>query len=109
MFPNVRLLIGTLFIALLVLSCEFGVFAAMRVNREPLSRLTSESAPLQLVAGNNAPQPMPISSSAPLNAPANAAHTQTGNATAELPAAQAIEHGGGALAPADNDGAVGKV
>lgn len=54
MFPNVRLLIGTLFIAVLVLSCEFGVFAALRVSREPLSRLTAESAPLQLAAGQNA-------------------------------------------------------
>jgi nicotinate-nucleotide--dimethylbenzimidazole phosphoribosyltransferase len=54
MLPNVRLLIGTLFIAVLVLSCEFGVFAALRVSREPLSRLTAESAPLQLAAGNSA-------------------------------------------------------
>ena len=91
MFPNVRLLIGTLFIALLVLSCEFGVFAALRVNREPLSRLTSESAPLQLVAGKNALRPVPISWSTPLNAP--------------LAAAQAVEHKVEALALANNDGA----
>ena len=70
MFPNVRLLIGALFITILVLSCEFGVFAALRVNREPLSRLTSESAPLQLVAGKNAAPAVPISWSAPRNAQA---------------------------------------
>ena len=60
MFPNVRLLIGALFITILVLSCEFGVFAALRVSREPLSRLTSESAPLQLVPGKNAPPAVPV-------------------------------------------------
>ncbi len=71
MFPNVRLLIGALFITVLVLSCEFGVFAALRVNREPLSRLTSESAPLQLIAGKNAPAAMPISWSGPRDAQAH--------------------------------------
>lgn len=81
MFPNVRLLIGALFITVLVLSCEFGVFAALRVNREPLSRLTSESAPLQLVAGKNAPPAMPISWNA-------AGGTQTGAIAAEVPVSQ---------------------
>lgn len=66
MFPNVRLLIGTLFIALLVLSCEFGVFAALRVSREPLSRLTAESASLQLIAGRNAPAAIAMPWAAPV-------------------------------------------
>lgn len=105
MFPNVRLLIGALFITVLVLSGEFGVFAALRVNREPLSRLTSQSAPLQFAAGKNAPRAVPVSWSAPLNAPAPAGNTQTGNATAELSAADAVEHKAEALAPS-NDGAV---
>src|SRR6185312_15961541 len=88
MFPNIRLLIGTLFIALLVLSCEFGVFATLRVNREPLNRLTSESAPLRLVAGNNASRPVPISWSPSLNVPAPAIDTSAGIAIVGVPAAQ---------------------
>jgi hypothetical protein len=66
MFPNVRLLIGALFIAVVVLSCEFGVFAALRVNREPLNRLTAEGAPLQRAAGNSAQPAVTISWATPL-------------------------------------------
>ena len=50
MFPNVRLLIGAMIASVVVLSCGFGVFAAFRVNHEPLARLPSVTAPVQLVA-----------------------------------------------------------
>jgi hypothetical protein len=50
MFPNVRLLIAAIIVSVVALSCGFGVFAALRVNREPLARLPSAAPPLQLVA-----------------------------------------------------------
>jgi len=106
MFPNVRLLIGALFITVLVLSCEFGVFAALRVNREPLSRLTSESAPLQLVAGKNAALAVPISWSAPRNAQTATDGMQTGAIIVEVPAAQPAERAIETLG-SSNDGATG--
>lgn len=49
MFPNVRLLVGALFASIVALSCGFGVFAAFRVNHEPLSRLPADTVALQLV------------------------------------------------------------
>lgn len=58
MFPNVRLLIGALFASFVALSCGFGVFAAFRVNHDPLSRLPGSAASLQLVADEGA-QPRP--------------------------------------------------
>ncbi len=50
MFPNVRLLIAALLASVFVLSCGFGMFAALRVNREPLGRLPASTTALQLVA-----------------------------------------------------------
>ena len=50
MFPDVRLLILALLTSVVALSGGFGVFAAFRVNHEPLSRLPAGTAPLQLVA-----------------------------------------------------------
>ncbi len=64
MFPNVRLLIAAVVASVVALSCGFGLFAAFRVNHEPLSRLATGAAPLQLAAGN----PMP---SVALPAPAD--------------------------------------
>src|SRR5579863_8702318 len=55
MFPNVRLLIAAVVASVVALSCGFALFAAFRVNHEPLSRLATGAAPLQLAAGN----PMP--------------------------------------------------
>ncbi len=55
MFPSVRLLIAAVVASMVALSCGFAMFAAVRVNREPLSRLAAGAAPLQLAAGN----PMP--------------------------------------------------
>src|ERR1700692_1413358 len=55
MFPNVRLMIAAMVASVVVLSCGFAMFAAFRVNHEPLSRLATGATPLQLAAGN----PMP--------------------------------------------------
>jgi hypothetical protein len=55
MFPNVRLLIAAVVASVVALSCGFAMFAAFRVNHEPLSRLASGAAPLQLAAGNLPP------------------------------------------------------
>ncbi len=50
MFPNVRLMIAAVFASVVVLSFGFGIFAAFRVNHEPLSRLPSGVAPPQFIA-----------------------------------------------------------
>jgi hypothetical protein len=52
MFPNVRLMIAAMVASVVALSCGFGVFAAFRVNHEPLVRLPRATAPLQLLADN---------------------------------------------------------
>jgi len=57
MFPNVRLLIAALLASVFVLSCGFGMFAALRVNREPLGRLPASTSALQLVASEAAASP----------------------------------------------------
>ena len=54
MFPNIRLMIAAIVASIVALSCGFGVFAAFRVNHEPLVRLPPITAPLQLIAGNAA-------------------------------------------------------
>lgn len=54
MFPNIRLLIGAVFASVVALSCGFGIFAAFRVNHEPLSRLPADTAALQLVTSEAA-------------------------------------------------------
>ena len=64
MFPNVRILIAAVVASVVALSCGFAMFAALRVNHEPLSRLATGAAPLQLAAGS------PISSVA-MPAPAD--------------------------------------
>ncbi len=56
MFPNVRVMIAAMVASVVALSCGFGVFAALRVNHEPLVRLPAATAPLQLVA-NTATMP----------------------------------------------------
>jgi hypothetical protein len=55
MFPNVRLQIVALFVSVVALSFGFGVFAAFRVNHEPLSQMPAAGAPLQLTAANAEP------------------------------------------------------
>ena len=58
MLPNVRLLIAATLASFIVLTFGFGVFAAFRVNNEPLARVPVISAPLQFVASD----PMPLGS-----------------------------------------------
>jgi hypothetical protein len=48
MFPDFRLMIAAVLTSVVALSGGFGVFAALRINHEPLSRLPSATAPLQL-------------------------------------------------------------
>jgi hypothetical protein len=55
MFPNIRLMIAAVAASVVALSCGFAMFAAFRVNHEPLSRLATGAAPLQLTAGNPIP------------------------------------------------------
>lgn len=65
MFPNVRILIAAVVASVVALSCGFAMFAALRVNHEPLSRLATGAAPLQLAAGNPIPSvamPAPVNS-----------------------------------------------
>jgi hypothetical protein len=59
MFPNVRLLIAAVVASVVALSCGFALFATFRVNHEPLSRLATGAAPLQLAAGNPIPSAAP--------------------------------------------------
>src|ERR1700722_5304642 len=60
MFPGVRLLIMAVMASVVTLVCGFGIFAAFRVNHEPLSRLSNITAQSQLVADNATPHPMRI-------------------------------------------------
>jgi hypothetical protein len=57
MFPNMRLFLGALLASIVVLCCGFGVFAAFRVNHDPLSRLPADTVTLQLVASEAAGPP----------------------------------------------------
>jgi hypothetical protein len=65
MFPNVRLLIAAVVASVVALSCGFALFATFRVNHEPLSRLATGAAPLQLAAGNPIPSAAPPASADP--------------------------------------------
>jgi len=57
MFPNVRLLIAALLASVFALSFGFGVFAALRVNRDPLGQVPAGTAALQLTASEAAAAP----------------------------------------------------
>jgi hypothetical protein len=50
MFFNLRLLIVAMFASVVALTCELGVFAALRVNHDPLARMPADTVALQLVA-----------------------------------------------------------
>jgi hypothetical protein len=60
MFPNVRLLIAAMIVSVVAVSCGFAVFAAFRVNHEPLARLPSVTAPLQLLASLSPSLPITV-------------------------------------------------
>jgi hypothetical protein len=55
MFPTVRLLIAAVFTSAVALGCGFGVFAAYRVNHEPISPRAAATVPLQFATGETAP------------------------------------------------------
>jgi hypothetical protein len=57
MFPTMRLFLGALLASIVVLCCGFCVFAAFRVNHDPLSRLPAETVTLQLIASETAGPP----------------------------------------------------
>jgi hypothetical protein len=73
MFPNFRLIIGAVAASVVALSCGFGVFAALRVNHQPLARRSSATAPLQLVPDNGAPPAVPSARPSAADAPEIAA------------------------------------
>jgi hypothetical protein len=85
MFPNVRLQIAALFVSVVVLSFGFGVFAAFRVNHEPLAQIPASAAPLPLDAENAAPPGMTTSWGAPFGSRFWLSETQIHGA-ADLPA-----------------------
>ncbi len=59
MFPNFRLLLAATFACVVTLSFGFAIFAALRVNHEPLSQLATGTASLQLV-DDEAAAPQPV-------------------------------------------------
>jgi hypothetical protein len=88
MFPNVRLLIAALISSVIALSCGFGIFAALRVNHEPLARLPSGSAPLQLLASISPLSPIAVAAVEPIERGLRAGDTRgLADAPAQAPAA----------------------
>jgi outer membrane biosynthesis protein TonB len=68
MFPNVRLMIAAVAASVLALCCGFAMFAAFRVNHEPISRLAAGNAPLQLAADSTAPSAATLPAGQPFGA-----------------------------------------
>jgi hypothetical protein len=91
MFPGIRLMIATVAASVVALSCGFGVFAALRVNHQPLSRLPAATAPLQLVPDNLAPPP--VLSGRP--SPAGEPEVATTVADESAPVHESAQHDGG--------------
>jgi hypothetical protein len=85
MFPNVRLQIVALFVSVVALSFGFGVFAAFRVNHEPLAEIPASAVPLQFAAENPALSSTPTSWGAPFGSRFWLSETQIHGA-ADLPA-----------------------
>ena len=91
MFPDFRLMIAAVLTSVVALSGGFGVFAALRINHEPLSRLPSATAPLQLVPDNVA-GPAVIS-----GGPPPASEPQTVTAFAEESVRESARNDGGEM------------
>lgn len=83
MFPDIRLLILALFTSIVALTCGFGVFAAFRVNHEPLSRLPADTTPLQLVA--DGPAAPAVRWAVPFRPRSSLGAARIGRATTETP------------------------
>jgi hypothetical protein len=86
MFPNVRLLLAAMISSVVALSCGFGIFAALRVNHEPLARLPSGSAPLQLLASISPSPPIAVAAVEPIERGLRAGGTHGGAGLADAPA-----------------------
>jgi hypothetical protein len=86
MFPNFRLMIAAVAASVVALSCGFGVFAALRVNHEPLARLPAATAPLQLVPDKVAGPALLSASPSPVGEPEIAA------AAPDVPAGESAPH-----------------
>ena len=97
MFPNVRLLIAAMIGSVVALSCGFGIFAALRVNHEPLARLPSGSAPLQLLASISPSPPIAVAAVEPIERGLRAGDARGEAALTDVPA----------RAPAASDGEAG--
>jgi len=86
MFPNVRLLVAAIIGSVVALSCGFGIFAALRVNHEPLARLPSGSAPLQLLASISPSPPIAVAAVEPIERGLRAGDARGEAALADAPA-----------------------
>jgi hypothetical protein len=62
MIPSVRSMIVAMALTVIALSGGFGMFAAFRVNHDPLARLPAAATPMQLVANDPAPQALSFAS-----------------------------------------------
>lgn len=103
MFPNVRLLTAAVIASVVALSCGFGLFAALRVNREPLARLPSVAAPLQLAASNAASLALSFASVQPDDRRLQTNETRGGADAAESHAATIDRRGDFELAASARD------
>ncbi len=86
MFPDVRPLIAAMIVSVVALSCGFGVFAAFRVNHEPLARLPSAAPPLQLLASISASPPITIAAVEPFDRGLRASDSRGAVELADAPA-----------------------
>jgi hypothetical protein len=84
MLLNVRLQIVALLVSVVALSFGFGVFAAFRVNHEPLAQIPAAATPLQLTAQNTAPPNTPTTWGAPFGSRFWLSETQI-HGVADLP------------------------
>ena len=98
MFPNVRLMIAAIVASIVALSCGFGVFAAFRVNHEPLVRLPPVTAPLPLIAGNTAS--VAVAAAEPFDRRFQTSALQSAARPAEPPTPRRDDRGGVETAPA---------
>ncbi len=98
MFPNIRLMIAAIVASIVALSCGFGVFAAFRVNHEPLVRLPPITAPLQLIAGNAAS--VAVAAAEPFDRRFQTSPPQSAARPTEPPTARRDDRNGAAAAPA---------
>jgi hypothetical protein len=108
MIPTVRSMIVAVLLTMTVLVGGFGLFAAFRVNHEPLARLPVAATPFQLASIDGAPRALSFASDQPhlesneaLRAVATAvsAHDTDQAEGAASPAAAAADNAAGNAAP----------